>query len=116
MKKSHIDAFCAFGITVHFICSKDLFKVISVLLFPLRSCRGGIQPCIITASGDSGHSTKCFYGHGVMTLLHGIVDYFKNTGRIVHEQCTYFFVVLIEEIFLRTPFPVSGNLLPVAVA
>ena len=39
----------------------------------------------ITASGDSGHSTKCFYGHGVMTLLHGIVDYFKNTGRIVHE-------------------------------
>ena len=61
----------------------------------------GIQPCIITASGDSGHSTKCFYGHGVMTLLHGIVDYFKNTGRIVHEQCTYFLVVLIEEIFFK---------------
>ena len=50
-----------------------------------------------------------------MTLLHGIVDDFKNTGRIVHEQCTYFRVVLIEEIFLRTPFPVSGNLLLVAV-
>ena len=58
VKKSHIDAFCAFGITVHFICSKDLFKVLAVLLFPLRSCRGGIQPCIITASGGSGHSTK----------------------------------------------------------
>lgn len=114
VKKSNIDAFCAFGITMHFIC-KYLFKVLSVLLFPLRSCWGSIQPCVITASGDSGYSTKCFYGHGVMTLLHGIVDYFKNTVRIVHEQCTCFLVVLIEEIFLRTPFPVSGNLLLVAV-
>ena len=48
-----------------------------------------------------------------MTLKQGAVDYFKNTGRIVHEQGTYFLVVLIEEIFLEIPFPVLGNLLHV---
>lgn len=45
-----------------------------------------------------------------MALLYGIVDYFKNLGRIIHEQCTYFLVVLNEEIFLEIPFPVSDNL------
>lgn len=51
-----------------------------------------------------------------MALLHGVVDYFKNTGRIIHEQCTYFLVVLIEGIFLEIPFPVSDNRFHVGVA
>ena len=46
-----------------------------------------------------------------MTLLHGIVDYYsKNTEESFMSNAPYFLVVLIEEIFLRTPFPVSGNL------
>ncbi len=41
------------------------------------------------------------FGNTVLGLPHGVVNYLKSAGRFVHEQCTYFLVVLIAEIFFR---------------
>lgn len=111
MKQGHVDALGTFCIAVHFVGIEYQIKVITVLLFFKFSCRGGFDPSVITAAGHTCHFTERLDRHGVMALLHGVVDDFKYTGRIVHEQCTYFPVVLIEEIFFEIPFPVSGNLL-----
>lgn len=111
MKQGHADALGTFCIAVHFVGSEYQIKVIMVLLFLEFSCRGGFDPGIITTARYTCHFTERLDRHGVMALLYGVVDDFKYAGRIVHEQCTYFLVVLIEEIFLEIPFPVSGNLL-----
>lgn len=101
MKQGHVDALGTFCIAVHFVGSEYQIKVITVLLFFKFSCRGGFDLGVITAAGYTCHFTECLDRHGVMALLHGVVDDFEYTGRIVHEQRTYFLVVLIEEIFFR---------------
>ena len=111
MKQGHVDALGTLCIAVHFVGSQYQIKVIMILLFFKRSCRGGFDPGVITATGYTCHFTECLDRQRVMALLHGVVDDFEYPGRIVHEQSTYFLVVLLEEIFLEIPFPVSGNLL-----
>ena len=101
MKQGHVDALGTFCIAVHFVGSEYQIKVITILLFFKFSCRGGFDPGVITAAGYACHFTECPDRHGVMALLDCVVDDFEYTGRIVHEQCTYFLVVLIEEIFFR---------------
>lgn len=101
MKQGHVDAPGAFCIAMDFVGSENPVKSIPVLLFFKFSCRSRFDPGIVTAAGYPYHFTECLDRHGVMALLGGVVDDFKYTGRIVHEQSTYFLVVLMEEIFFR---------------
>jgi hypothetical protein len=96
-----MDAPGSFGITVLLISGQYQLEIPAVLLFLLLTDRGSFQPGIIAALGNPGCRTEFFGGEGVPVLCQGLLNNLKNTRRVVHEQCTYFLVVLTAEIFFK---------------
>lgn len=67
------------------------------------SCMGcRLDPGVIAAMGDTGDAVQFFHRKLIIAILNGFVNNLEHTRRIIHKQCTYFLVVLIEEIFLET--------------
>ena len=59
------------------------------------------DPGIIAATRHTGSSAELSDGKLITAKLNSRMDDFKYTGRVIHEQCTYFLEVLIEEIFFK---------------
>lgn len=101
MEQFHIDAPGPFGITMQPVSGQNQIKILTVLLFLKRTDRSCLYPGVITASGNTGYGTEFFGRKGFRALLDRLLDNLKYTGRVVHKQCTYFLVVLSEEIFFK---------------
>ena len=69
---------------MEFVGIQDQVKIPAVLLFLKLTGRGGFQPGIVAASGNTGYRAEFFDRKGIRALLHRMVDGLKNTGRFVH--------------------------------
>ena len=101
MEESHVDTLCTLGVAVHLVCGQDLVEVLPILFLLLLADRGRLEPGVIPASGHAGDRAEFFYRQGAGGQL-CLLDDFKHTGRVMHNDRTEFVVLVIEEVFFKS--------------
>ncbi|XOQ32217.1 MAG: hypothetical protein ACFWUL_06670 [Dialister sp.] len=89
------------GISIHVVCTQNEVKVPTVFFFTGCTEWCGVQPCIVSAAGDTGYIAEIFDVEPIPRRLRSFVDDFKYTGGVIHEHCTYFLEIPTDVIFFK---------------
>ena len=101
VKQAHVDALGAFLVPAFSVDRQNQIEISSILLFPILAGRSSLNPGIVAASRNTRDGAQSTDGQVGVTGLKGAIDDLVYTGRIIHEQCTYFLIFLIAIIFFR---------------